>query len=169
MPSGAVGMLHRKQKGAISLIEVLVALLVLTFGILGLAGMQLNSLRGNTSALVRTQAVELGYDLVDRMRANRNAAISGSYVADYEQPEEEEPNQTSGEQTQEPGVTPPPPTLAEQDIDEWKVLLAAFLPSGDGTVSTANGVATVTIRWDENWSDDADDDGFVYMTLQGEL
>lgn len=152
-----------KQRGAVSLIEVLVALLVLTFGILGLAGMQLSSLRGNTSALVRTQATELGYDLVDRMRANREAAINGGYQAGFTVEVEDV------EETEDPGAPPPTPTLAETDVAEWKALLGAFLPSGDGSVSIANRVATVVIRWDENWSPDADQDGFVYMTLQGEL
>lgn len=155
----------KSQTGAVSLIEVLVALLVLTFGILGLAGMQLNSLQGNTSALIRTQATELGYDLVDRMRANREAALSGDYVAGYTLVELEDNN----EQTQDPDAPPPTPTLAESDIDEWKGLLASLLPSGDGTVSLTNNIVTVVIRWDENWSPDADQDGFVYMTLQGQL
>lgn len=155
------------QRGAVSLIEVLVALLVLTFGILGLAGMQLSSLKGNTSALVRTQATELGYDLVDRMRANRAAAISGGYQAGFTVEVENTEEETGG--TEDPGTPPPTPTLAENDVVEWKALLDSFLPSGDGSVSIANGVATVVIRWDENWSPDADQDGFVYMTLQGEL
>lgn len=150
-----------KQRGAVSLIEVLVALLVLTFGILGLAGMQLSSLRGNTSALVRTQATELGYDLVDRMRANRDAAINGGYAAGFT------PSESPADPA--PGATPPVVTLASADIEEWKALLASFLPSGDGSVAITDRVATVIIRWDENWSADADQNGFVYMTLKGEL
>lgn len=141
-----------KQRGAISLIEVLVALLVLTFGILGLAGMQISSLRGNTSALVRTQATELGYDLMDRMRANRDVAINGGYAAGFGSAEE-----------------PPELSLASSDIEQWKALLASFLPSGGGSVVVSDRLATVVIRWDENWATNADQNGFVYLTLQGEL
>ena len=58
------------QRGA-TLIEVLVAMLVLSIGLLGLAGMQMTALKSNQSAYYRSQATVLAYDIIDRMRANR--------------------------------------------------------------------------------------------------
>lgn len=57
------------QRGA-GLIEVLVAVLVLAIGLLGLAGLQTQSLRFNNEAYFRTQASLLVMDMADRMRTN---------------------------------------------------------------------------------------------------
>ena len=62
-----------------SMIEVLVAFLLLSFGILGLSGLQMNALKNNQSALQRSQASMLAYYLMDAMRANREAALNGDY------------------------------------------------------------------------------------------
>lgn len=66
------------QRGA-TLIEVLVAMLVLSIGLLGLAGMQMTALKSNQSAYYRSQATVLAYDIIDRMRANRADALNGVY------------------------------------------------------------------------------------------
>ncbi|HLE93281.1 MAG TPA: type IV pilus modification protein PilV, partial [Sulfuricaulis sp.] len=58
------------QHRGFSLIEVLVALLVLSIGLLGLAALQTTSLQYNTGSYFRTQATFLAYDIIDRMRAN---------------------------------------------------------------------------------------------------
>src|SRR3990167_4605539 len=74
----------RSQKG-FSLIEVLVALLVLSIGLLGLAALQTTSLQFNTGSYFRTQATFLAYDILDRMRAN-SAAVADSDGNGYDQP-----------------------------------------------------------------------------------
>ncbi|TVQ74653.1 MAG: type IV pilus modification protein PilV, partial [Oceanospirillales bacterium] len=63
-----------KQNG-VSLIEILIALVVLSIGLLGMAALQTRTLSLNHSAYQRTQAVNLSYDIVDRMRSNRRAAL----------------------------------------------------------------------------------------------
>lgn len=120
-----------KRERGISLIEMLVALLVLSFGLLGLAGLQANSLRNNTSAFHRTQANALAFDIMDRMRANKVAALNLSY------------NIALGS-----GATGS--TIPAIDLGEWKANLAG-LPSGDGSVqcATATRICTVTVQWDD--------------------
>ena len=59
-----------------SMIEVLVTLLVLSIGLLGLAAMQVRSIKNTHSAYLRSQATYLAYDMLDRMRANM-ANING--------------------------------------------------------------------------------------------
>ena len=54
--------------------EVLVALLVLSIGLLGLAALQTQGLRFNNEAYYRTQATALAYEVIDLMRATRNNA-----------------------------------------------------------------------------------------------
>lgn len=65
-------------KGA-TLIEVLVSLLILSFGILGMAALQARALKGNQSAMQRTQAVMMSYYILDAMRVDRNSAKSLNY------------------------------------------------------------------------------------------
>ena len=60
-----------------TLLEVMVALVVLSVGLLGLAALQTATVRFNQNAYLRSQATNFAYDLADRMRANREAAIAG--------------------------------------------------------------------------------------------
>ncbi|MEW6729371.1 MAG: type IV pilus modification protein PilV [Pseudomonadota bacterium] len=66
------------QQG-IGLIEVLVAVLVLSTGLLGIAALQSNALKNAQSSLNRSQAVMLSYFMLDAMRINRAAAVGGQY------------------------------------------------------------------------------------------
>ena len=68
-----------KSQRGFTLIEVLIAIVVLAIGLLGLAGLQASSLKNNTSAYTRSQAQLLAYDMLDRLRANREGVINGSY------------------------------------------------------------------------------------------
>lgn len=63
----------------IGLIEVMVAVVLLAFGMLAIAALQATSLRNSQSALERTQAVVKSYTILDAMRANRDVAVIGGY------------------------------------------------------------------------------------------
>ncbi len=62
-----------------SLIEILVSLVVLSIGLMGLAGLQIAGLKGTNDAHYRTQASLLMMDLADRMRANQVGVAEGKY------------------------------------------------------------------------------------------
>ncbi len=68
------------KSGGFTLVEVLIAVVILSIGLLGLAGLQTLALRQNNSSQGRSQAVELINDLADRMRANRVGVDAGNYV-----------------------------------------------------------------------------------------
>lgn len=68
----------RTQRG-VSLIEVLIAVVVLAFGLLGIAAMQLTALRNSQSSMQRSQAIAQTYAMLDAMRANAPRAIIGDY------------------------------------------------------------------------------------------
>ena len=68
-----------RHSGGMTLIEVLVTLVIISVGLLGIAALQLTTVRNNYDAFVRAQAAMLASDMLDRMRANRRQA--GTYVA----------------------------------------------------------------------------------------
>lgn len=67
------------QHHGTSLIEVLVALVVLSVGLLGLAGLQLNALKLNQTAMQRSEATLFAYSILDQMRADAAVAKAGGY------------------------------------------------------------------------------------------
>ena len=60
------------------MIELLVAVLVLAIGVLGITALQMVSLQNNRGALFRAEAVQLAYDMMDRIRANPEGALPGA-------------------------------------------------------------------------------------------
>lgn len=63
----------------VGLVEILVAIVVLSIGLLGIAALQTRALKNAESSLARSQAVMLSYFMLDAMRANRAAATSEEY------------------------------------------------------------------------------------------
>ena len=130
----------RRNKG-FTLLEILVALLVLSIGLLGLAGLQTFSLRNNHSALLRSQAVVLAYDALDRMRANRDQAMLGAGSVYNSAPPSSAPNCSSNCSSAD---------LAKYDLVTWTEEVAR-LPAGQGQISIdANNKATVEVEWSDN-------------------
>lgn len=112
-----------------TLLEVLVALIVLSVGLLSLAGMQVIGLRTNHSAYMRTQATIQSYDIVDRMRANIVGVREGRYdkptLTDSAGVQHTACKTTSGCNVQQ---------MAEHDLFEWNQAIADVLPNGVGVV-----------------------------------
>src|SRR6202021_2836867 len=63
-----------------TLIEVLVALVILSVGLLGMAKMVMVSSHSNDSAYLRSQATALAYQAMDSMRANLTASTANGYI-----------------------------------------------------------------------------------------
>ncbi|MBI2784391.1 MAG: type IV pilus modification protein PilV [Gammaproteobacteria bacterium] len=74
------GRAARSRSGGATLIEVLIAVLVLAVGILGLMGLQINGKRTNYEALQRSAAVSLAQDMMNRIRANPNSASDTAFL-----------------------------------------------------------------------------------------
>ena len=73
----------KRAAGGFTLIEVLIAILVMAFGLLGFALLQTMSVRFTQSANYRTQSTNLAYEMLDQIRVNRvaSAAYLGEYTA----------------------------------------------------------------------------------------
>ena len=73
----------RARTGGFSIVEALVALVVLSVGMLGIAALYVESLRAGRSAVYHTQAVNLAADMADRIRANRMAGAAAWALAAF--------------------------------------------------------------------------------------
>jgi len=119
-----------------TLVEVLVALIVLSIGMLGIAALYLESLRASRQALVRTQAVTLASDIADRIRANR--APANAYDCGGTCEADEGGNAT-----------------AVGDLNAWRTRVETQLPGGATSITyTAAGATTpnvyvVQVSWAE--------------------
>lgn len=115
-----------------TLLEVLIAVVILSISLLGLAGLQANGLKNNHSAYLRSQATAYAYDIIDRMRANRQNAIAGSYNIALGAP------------------APTGTSVAETDLAQWRALIQNNLPAGDASANVNGSTVTVVVQWDDS-------------------
>ncbi|MBN4079492.1 type IV pilus modification protein PilV [Beggiatoa alba] len=132
----------RRQRG-FTLLEVLISMLVLSIGLLGLAGLQMTGLKNNNSSYQRSQANLLAYEMIDRIRANRTGLELGFY------------DDLFGVATNDPGCISSGCSvqqIAQYDAFLWSGEVANRLPTGTGTVTGtgANSIFTVTVMWDDD-------------------
>jgi type IV pilus assembly protein PilV len=146
-------MKHTHASG-FSLLEVLIALVILSVGLLGLAALQAEGLRGSSTAQQRFQAVRLASDIADRMRSNIAGALTDAYViAATDNAATGASNNCSDHVESGAAVAASDCTAAEMaayDLALWRANLAALLPSGDSSVVKIAGTTgrfTVTVFW----------------------
>jgi type IV pilus assembly protein PilV len=137
-----------------TLIEVLIATLVLAVGLLGLAGLQAASIKNNLSAYNRSQATQFAYDMADRMRANKNESLdpaTGNVIAASTyltmDPADATDQLSCATVTGCTGAQ-----MAQNDLFQWSEALTDTLPKGKGTITVvaATRVFTITVNWDDN-------------------
>lgn len=128
------------RQAGFSLVEVLISLLVIAFGLLGLAMMQTLSVRYAQSSNYRTQATNLAYDLLDQIRANR--ALSSQFLAINENSFASE----TGRLCSRPLNYVTPAASAAR----WKCQVRATLGPGAYAVVTQDGAQlAVTVSWSD--------------------
>lgn len=138
----------RKSHG-FSLLEILIAVVVLSIGILGMAGLQFASLQSNQQSYQRSQAATLVASMLDRMRANQAAAAAGAYALAA-------------------NITPTAVTidcaaascdtaqLAVYDLSTWYATLTQTLPGSTAIIACSTtpcrlgATQTISVLWDEN-------------------
>lgn len=125
-----------------TLLEVLIALVVLSLGLLGLAALQAATVDFNHKAYLRSQATSLAYDMADRMRANRQAALNGEYDSDFANPAPACGNAGGA-------------SVAARDIAAWRGALACVLPAGNGSIEVDDGTVRINVRWDDSRGEEA--------------
>ena len=135
-----MNILKYKACRGFSLLEVLIALLIFSFGMLSLAALQAYSVKANQSAHFRSQATALANMALDNVRANR-ANLKDYYTDPY----------AEIGCTDDPAESPP----AAHDLDTWRQQIACQLPDGRGAIAPISDTeVAVCIRWnDERWKD----------------
>jgi len=128
------------RQAGVGLIEVLIAVLVLSIGFLGMAALQAKSLSTNNSAMSRSMATIASYSILDAMRADRTNALGAAY---------------NGPVTANncPTATATN-SLAKTQLDAWCSQLAQNLGPLATTTGTVNcsgtGDCTITIQFDDS-------------------
>ena len=118
-----------------TLIEVLISVLVMSIGMLGIAGLQAFSLSNNHAAGMRNAAVELARDMGDRMRSNRTA-VSAAAPNNYASvvPAKNDCRAVYVAAVVATPVACNPTALAADDLWDWMGRVALQLPAGEGEV-----------------------------------
>ena len=133
-------MLERQQQG-FTLLEAMVALTVLSVGMIGIAALYAQGLGASRSALYRTQAINLVADMADRIRTNRVA------LAAYAGPVSHHDCDPLG------GMDCTPVEMAAHDVFLWSQQVQQLLPNGRGQVrfngATLPPSYTIQVAWAE--------------------
>ena len=137
----------RVRYAGFSLLEVLVALVILSVGLLGLARMQSTGLRQNNSAYFHSQATTLAYAILDRIRVNLDAAENGDYDIAIGTP------RTASKDCETASNTCSTTEMADFDVNEWKSSLSSALPGGDGSISRSTSGTRVLVKVTVEWTD----------------
>jgi len=112
-----------------TLIELLVSTIVLSIGLLGLAQLEIFSMKHSHEAYLRTQATHLAQDIADRMRANIQSLGNGEYERIFR---EQDDKRITDCLNPDKGCNPG--EMAQNDAFDWRINLSTTLPSGQGIV-----------------------------------
>lgn len=138
--------LSRHAQSGASLVEVLMAMLLMSFGVLAMTAMQAHAIQHSQTTDARARATLLAHDLADRMRAN--PAPLGRWEA-YDLSAADTPTAPlPASACQGPAVCTFD-EMAAADLAQWQQELARSLPQGRGHVRTVGTQADVWVVWDD--------------------
>ena len=132
----------RRHEHGMTMIELLVAFVIFSFGMLGLAGLQTRTLSLSQSGLYRSQAMALAADALDQMRSSIILARAGKW--------------NTGLTDAASSVSVSGGGIADTELKKWKERVEAELPSGQASIQVAtsatgtSNTVTIEIRWDDD-------------------
>lgn len=137
---------QRKSNRGFTLVEVLVALLVLSIALLGIANLQLTGLRLAQDGIYRTQAAMLAFDMSQRILANRVANQTGNNLYTS--------NAASSYAVDCSATNCTAAQMADYDTVVWQQMIQDRIPTGsDGLVAGTGTYITTVFWWDRNGED----------------
>lgn len=134
---------HKRIEG-FTLIEVLIALFVLAIGLLGMATLMMTSMQSSQGASQRSAATLATYDLIERMRANRDrAAVANSPYAGN-------PMATNLPTCHNQDTGCPVANIAQLDLARWRTNLTNVIPGADARIQQINNTTfCIVVFWEE--------------------
>ncbi len=151
-----------RANAGITLIEVMIAIVIFSIGLLGTAALTASSVRSNNVAYLRAQANFLTANMADRMAANHIPVWSNAFDGSF----------NAATTITKDCTAAAPCTGAERalrDAQQWGQMVGALLPNGLGTVACSpgarpagggrpapNGPCTITVQWSEQTDQEAD-------------
>ena len=135
-----------KITSGFTLIEVLIALLILAIGLLGIAALQFKGLRYSNDSFMRSQINFLAYDIADRMRTNNT--LAANYLGNYVIPV----NPGANACTQADGLVDA--ADAANDLGCWRNNVDNALPPGStANITVAGTLYSVILSWTDREGD----------------
>jgi type IV pilus assembly protein PilV len=138
-----------------TLIETLVALVIMSVGLLGIAALHVESVKSARSATLRTKAVTLAVDMAEKMRANRAGMLAGNYVVGAG--DNGANHDCADDDTGAATVACSASDMAEHDVWLWKQRIAnaqSGLPEGTEATITSDEeedpTFTIALAWEES-------------------
>jgi type IV pilus assembly protein PilV len=136
--------LNSRRQFGFSLVEVLIALVIMSVGMLGIAGLYVQGLQAGRTSMFRHHAVTLAGDVADRIRANPTAGVAYNHAA----------NATgTNNSCVTGGIDCYPASMAANDIFLWQSLADDSLPEGEVAVVVNAGLNPptyqITVSWNE--------------------
>jgi len=128
----------RQLQRGLSLLEAMIALIIISVGLLGIAALQINALKQNNSAYWHSQAVWMAHDMAERMRAN--SSVTGDYVGI-------DTANNYAQDCQTAACTAA--NMVTADAADWKAMIET-LPAGRGIIRNPNANETeIAVMWDD--------------------
>jgi len=152
----------RTKQSGFTLIEAMVAVMILSVGMIGLAYLQATGMRLNTTSYTRTQAAVLAGDLMDRMRSH--GIVAASTIQDYQITDNTDTSQCN-----------PLASNIDNELLCWASDIQRSLPQADVTVDYDSGWVTIEMAWlepvlrDETPNDPSDDTQEQKLLWEAEL
>lgn len=139
----------KSEQHGFGLVEILVALLVLSIGVLGYAGLQLRAINGTEGAHYRTQAIAIADDLAERIAANPQAETE--YLDSNNWSLQSFPSSKPGNWDACLATACTPDEMATNDILQISTQAAQLLPGGQVSASACTGseAACITVTWND--------------------
>jgi len=152
---------YKKARG-FSLLEIMIAVLVFSIGLLGTAALTASSVKSNNVAYLRSQANFLTANMADRMAANHLPVWANAFDGTFNE---------ATTITRDCDATSPctEDERALRDAQQWGQMVGTLLPNGVGTIACTpgarpagggrpapNGPCVITVQWSEQTELEAD-------------
>jgi type IV pilus assembly protein PilV len=144
---------QRAERGA-TMIEILVAILIFSVGLLGIASTQTMGLTNTQSALNRSYATQLSYDLIDIMRLNPQQVAAGTFdgYITIDGTGDNPLGYATVNGCTEAGTGCTELELAEHELELWRLKILSMLPDGQARIdleNAAENIYRVTLTWQD--------------------